>query len=100
MQEKSRASLTTGDTAVFTMAADISCVTCWSRWRITSSVIGSGRMRDLDHEAARPVDARAVAALDENRRVAPLDERRAGEPHAGRERFAVVDGDPHARLAA
>src|SRR5690349_14359613 len=94
MQEKSRASLMTGETAVLTIAADISCVTYWRRFRITSSVTGS-RMRHLDDEVAERLDPGAIAGTEEDRRVAPLDERGAREPHARRHALAVVDR--HAR---
>src|SRR5437879_5479662 len=91
MQEKSRASLTTGDTAVLTIAADISWVRYWRRFRTTSSVIGSS-MPDLDDDASEAVDHRRVAGGHEDRRVAPLDERRPDDRHAGEEALAIVDG--------
>src|SRR5438552_3371191 len=91
MQEKSRASLTTGDTAVLTIAADISWVRYWRRFRTTSSVIGSS-MPDLDDDAPEAVDRRPVAGRHEDRRIAPLDERRPDDRHAGEEALAIVDG--------
>src|SRR5439155_20429059 len=91
MQEKSRASLTTGDTAVLTIAADISWVRYWRRFRTTSSVIGSS-MPGLDDDAPEAVDRRPVAGRHEDRRVAPLDERRPDDRHAGEEALAIVDG--------
>src|SRR6058998_3475046 len=90
MQEKSRASLTTGDTAVLTIAADISWVRYWRRFRTTSSVIGSS-MPDLDDDAPEAVDRRSVARRHEDRRVAPLDERRPDDRHAGEEALTIVD---------
>src|SRR5262245_6292964 len=99
-QEKSRASLMTGETAVLMIADDISCVTCWSRWRITSSVTGSTRsaIRDLDGEVAAVLHARALARTQQDRRVGPLDERGTGERHAGSEGFAVVQRDAERAL--
>src|SRR5438876_9638374 len=84
MQEKSRASLMSGDTAVLTIAPAISRVRCWRRFRTTSTVTGSSasRMGHLDHEASPPVHHGTVARRDEDRRVAPLDQRRTGERHA------------------
>src|SRR5262245_6215969 len=99
MHEKSRASLITGETAVLTIAADISCVTYWRRFRITSSVTGS-RMRHLDDEVAERLDPGAIAGAEEDRRVAPLDERGAGEHHARRDALAVVDRHARRRRSA
>src|SRR5882724_5813147 len=92
-QEKSRASLITGETAVLTTATDISRVMCWRRLRITSSVIGSARSATLhlDPQVPEGLDAGPRSRREEDRRVAPLDQRRAGERHAGSEALAVVD---------
>src|SRR5581483_9433616 len=99
MQEKSRASLMTGETAVLTIAADISCVTCWRRLRITSSVTGS-RTGDLDDEVAVRRDLGAVARGEKDRRVPALDHGGADERHAGREALAVVDRHAGSRVRA
>src|SRR2546428_8173391 len=99
MQEKSRASLMRGETAVLTIAAAISRVRCWRRLRTTSSVTGASpsatvsAMADLDHQAPPTVDARAVAGGHEDGRVSPLDQRPAGERPARSEALAVVDGE-------
>src|SRR5262249_26332633 len=102
MHEKSRASFITGETAVLTIAADISCVKCCKRFRRTSTVTGSTRSatRHLQHEIPERLHARAVAGPEENRRVAALDERRAAERHAGGELLAVVDRDTSHGAAA
>src|SRR5438128_4683953 len=102
MQEKSRASLMTGETAVLMIAAAISRVWCWSRLRTTSSVIGSrsSATADLDHEAAPAVDPGAVAGGHEDGRVPPLHQRRAGERHARSQALAVVERDRTDVLAA
>src|SRR5262245_37598009 len=99
MQEKSRASLTTGDTAVLTIAADISWVRYWSRLRTTSSVIGSG-MPDLDDDAPEAVYGGAVTGRHEDRRVAPLDQRGPGDRHPREETLAIVDRHRRTSLGA
>src|SRR3989442_4674899 len=106
MQEKSRASLMTGETAVLMIAAAISRVRCWRRLRTTSSVIGSSpsatvsAMADLDHETSPAIDTSAVAGGHEDGRVPPLDQRGAGERHARSQALAVVECDRTAVLAA
>src|SRR5213080_884180 len=102
MQEKSRASLMTGETAVLTIAAAISRVRCWRRLRTTSSVIGSSpsATAHLDDEAPPGVDVRPVACQHEDGRVPPLHQRRAGERHARSQTLAVVERDRTAVLAA
>src|SRR5262249_27697089 len=95
MHEKSRASLITADTAVFTMAADISWVRCCRRLRMTSKVTGSSalRMSDLDHQAAVPVHAGPAASRPADGGVAAIDQRGPDERHPGSEERAVVDRD-------
>src|SRR5947199_598036 len=102
MQEKSRASLMTGETAVLTIAAAISRVRCWRRLRTTSRVIGSSpsATAHLDDEAPPGVDVRPVACQHEDGRVPPLHQRRAGERHARSQTLAVVERDRTAVLAA
>src|SRR5439155_4384064 len=102
MQEKSRASLIRGETAVFTIAAAISRVRCCRRLRTTSSVIGSSpsATAHLDDEAPPRVDVRPVACRHEDGRVPPLDQRGAAERHARGEALAVVECDRTAVLAA
>src|SRR5881398_3631387 len=102
MQEKSRASLMTGETAVLTIAAAISRVRCWRRLRTTSSVIGSSpsATAHLDDQAPPGVDVRPVARGHEDGRVSPFDQRGACERHAGEKTLAVVDRDRAAVLGA
>src|SRR2546427_6706202 len=100
MHEKSRASLMSGETAVFTIAAAIWRVRCCRRLRTTSSVIGSSpsATAHLDDEAAPGIHLRRVARGHEDRRVSPFDQRGAAERHAGQKTLAVVERDRAAVL--